>query len=402
MSEGGTRKLTPDQAVSALIERLAPVDAEEVSWQQAAGRILAASIVCDRDSPPCDVSAMDGYAVRLADASRGGAIEVAGEVLPGRPPLELPPGKALRIVTGAPVPGAADTVVRREDVASEQPSSIVLASGAAPAVGDNIRRQGENAKIGSEALAGGRRITPAAMSALAAMGVTRPRVYRRVRLGILVTGSEVHSVESTPRPWELRDSNGPQLMALAAACPWIELVQCAHVIDVELQLQAKLGELLEQCDAVLLTGGVSMGSHDFVPAAVRYHGATVLFHRLPIRPGKPVLGAVSRTGQPIVALPGNPVSVLVTACRFAGPALRRIAGMESPAVARGVSRIEAPVKPLDLWRYLPVVDIGSGLVRLVPNQGSGDLVGVARSDGFVEVAPDCGSDGPFPLFRWEW
>ncbi|MFI5380286.1 MAG: molybdopterin molybdotransferase MoeA [Tepidisphaerales bacterium] len=393
--------LAPDQAVALMLDRVAPVGQEDVEWHRATNRVLAQAIVSDRDSPPADVSAMDGYAVRLRDVG-GVGIDVAGEILPGEPATQLPAGKTMRIVTGALVPVGAEAVVRREDVVVEKEDHIELPPGFTPRAGENIRRRGENAPAGTEVLPSGALLGPAAISAVAASGAARLRVHRRVRLGILVTGSELHPVESLPRPWEIRDSNGPQLAALAAGCPWIELIRRENVIDVESRLEEQLAALLQDCDAILLTGGVSMGSHDFVPAVVRSLGATVLFHRLPIRPGKPIMGAISPAGQPVLALPGNPVSVLTTACRFAGPVFRRLAGMREVLPHRPMVLLDKSPTSLALWRFPAIGMISDGRARLLPSRGSGDIVGIAQSDGFVEIPPDAAGDGPYTLWRWEW
>ena len=395
-----TETLTPYQAVALMVDRITPVGQEGLAWHLATHRVLSHPIVSDRDSPPADVSAMDGYAIRLQDVR--GRIEVAGEILPGELAPQLPAGKAMRIVTGALVPIGADAVFRREDVVVEKEDAIEISPGITHSEGDNIRRRGENAPAGTEVLPSGTLLGPAALSAVAAFGAFHLQVHRRVRLGILVTGSELHPVESSPQPWQIRDSNGPQLASLAAACPWIELIRCRNVIDVESRLKEQLAALLQECDAILLTGGVSMGSHDFVPSVVRSLGASVLFHRLPIRPGKPILGAISSAGQPIVALPGNPVSVLTTACRFAGPVLRKLAGMREPLPHRPMVLVDKSPSPLASWRFAAIRMAADSRASLLPNRGSADIVGIAQSEGFVEIPPDVVGEGPYTLWRWEW
>jgi molybdopterin molybdotransferase len=392
------RFATPDEALAALLSELRPVTTESLPWQEAAGRVVAQPITADRDSPPCDNSAMDGYAVRLADVRPEG-VPVAGEVLIGCPPPALPAGQALRIVTGAPLPPGAETVIRREDV-EERASAIVLRPGVAPKPGQYIRRQGENVKQGGPVLDAGRVIDAAVMSAVATFGVTRLRVYRRVRVAVLVTGNELRSPESPVNPWELRDSNGPALGAMLSGLPWLEPLPLRHAKDDP----AAIGQALEQCltdsDAVLLTGGVSMGQHDHVPDAIAAARAQIVFRKLPIRPGHPLLGAVSRDGRPVFGLPGNPVSVMVTARRFAAAALQRLAGIVHSRPPMTVVLSNSDTAQLPLWWFRAVRLVSSGRAELLRSMGSGDLVSAANSDGFVEIPPHHQGDGPWPFWPW--
>ncbi|MEI8197640.1 MAG: molybdopterin molybdenumtransferase MoeA, partial [Phycisphaerae bacterium] len=195
---------TPQRALAALLASLTPVSAETLSWTLATGRILAQTIHADRASPPTDVSAMDGYAVRLGDLKTG-TLAVAGEISAGQAPPPrpdggsgsdaLPPNPALRIFTGAAVPAWAEAVIPREDVL-EEPGRITL-RGPADTVrrGQHIRRRGENLPAGGQVLQSGISLTPAAMAALAAFGVTQVSVFRRVRLGLLITGNELSGPE---------------------------------------------------------------------------------------------------------------------------------------------------------------------------------------------------------------
>jgi molybdopterin molybdotransferase len=392
---------TPHDAVQALCARLAPVGVELVALAQAAGRVLAEAVVADRDSPPCDVSAMDGYALAFADVARD-TLEVAGEVAIGQEPPVLPAGKVLRIFTGAPVPPGAELVIRREDVDEGRDRIRLHALDTPPAPGMNIRFRGENLRSGAEGLPGGGVVSPAVLCALASFGVARPTVRRRVRVGILNTGNELVPVEAQPEPWRIRDSNGPGLAALGGGCAWLDVRAPRRVSDDRAALQHLLAETLSDCDAVLLTGGVSAGQYDFVPEVVAAVGGEVVFHRLPIRPGGPLLGAVGPGGQAILGLPGNPVSVMVTARRFGRWVLRRLAGFAEPAPPVTVVAVQKDDgQTLDRWWFRLVRLTDSGLVHLVPTQGSGDLVSLARSDGFVEIPPHTRSAGVWPYYPWE-
>ncbi len=390
----------PGIALDALLARIGPAGIEQVEWPAAPGRVLAQPVLADRDSPPCDVSSMDGYAVRIADLCRG-RLEVGGDVPVGAPAASLPPGQALRIVTGAMVPPGAEAVLKREDVVEHSDHIIVPRESASARAGQYIRRAGENVKAGEPVISAGTRITPPVMAALAGFGCARVAVHRKVRVGVLVTGDELLPPESRPERWQIRDSNGPALRGLLAAFPWCDLAEYRHERDEADRIAGAMRELLRTCDAVLLTGGVSMGTRDCVASVVQAAGAGVVFHRLPIRPGKPILAAVGPEGQAILGLPGNPVSVLVTARRFGVPVLAKRAGLRDLAAPPTVEIAEGDEERLDLWWYRPVRRVGAGAAALVPNRGSGDYAAVAHSDGFVELPPGASAKGRRPFYRWD-
>ncbi len=395
------RDASPQAALDVLLSQLAPVDAEHVALDAAAGRVLAEAVVADRDSPPCDVSAMDGYAVRVADVGAP-TLPVTGEAAIGCAPPTHRVGTATRIFTGGPIPPGADAVIRREDV-DESPRSVALTERArAAGQGQSIRRRGENLRAGGEVLAAGTRITGPVLAALATFGVARPRVHRRVRVAVIVTGDELLPPDATPQPWQIRDSNTSAVIGGLAGCPWLDIADTRRVRDDLDDIVAAVAQSLRDWDAVILTGGVSMGDHDHVPDAVRRAGGEVVFHRLPIRPGKPVLAAIGPRGQVLFGLPGNPVSAQTTLRRFALPALAVKAGITSRHGATASVRIaNADARRLALTWFRPVRVIEPGVAELIDSRGSGDMVASAHSDGFVEVPPDGGGEGPFVFFPWE-
>lgn len=392
---------TPSEALAALLARIAPVETEACGLASAGGRVLRAPLLADRPSPAADVSAMDGYALRAEDLSRTDPLPVRGESVPGAAPPSLVPGCAVRIFTGAIVPPDSAVVVRREDTI-ETTDTITLSEPARQlASGANIRRCGENAAAGAAVLAAGSLLTAARIAAAANFAAATLTVARRVRVSVLVTGDELQPVEAPPlQPWQLRDSNGPTVTTLLAARPWIEVVQTARVKDDPPELRRKLEHALGISDAVVLSGGVSMGDYDDVPAAVADCGGRQVFHRLPIRPGKPVLAAATDKGQPILGLPGNPVSAAVCTLRFALPALIKRAGGTPLAPCPAVARRAVDPRALHLWWY-PLVQItNEGAATPVLSRGSGDLVSLATSDGFLEVPPGDTSPGPFRYYAW--
>jgi molybdenum cofactor synthesis domain-containing protein len=247
----------------------------------------------------------------------------------------------------------------------------------------------------------GRVIDPPLLAALAAFGLTRVAVRRRARVAAIITGNEVHDVETAVQPWQIRDSNGPALTALFAPLAWVEWLGCQHAPDDPATMIDQVRQVLPRVDALLLTGGVSMGDHDHVPAVLADAGCRTIFHRLPIRPGKPVLGAVGPQGQAVLGLPGNPVSVMITARRIAAAALRRRAGMAVLDEPTGVVTLtNLPTKAISLHLSLPVELVGDGQATLVTSRGSGDIVAAARSDGFVTLPPNASGAGPWPFYRW--
>ncbi len=389
---------SPGAALAALLERIRPVGQETIDLIDGSGRVLAAPIVADRDSPAADVSAMDGYAVRVADLSAKG-LEVAGEVRIGAEPPSLPPGKTLRIVTGAPIPAGAEAVIKREDV-QEEGMRIGIHRAAAIGVGSSIRRRGENLARGQEVSGPGVLIGPAVAGALAMFGVARPRVYRRVRVGILTTGDELRGPEETPSAWQLRDSNGTALRGLLALREWMDVLPARRCEDDPQRLTDAAKELLRDVDCLLLTGGVSMGHRDFIPPMLAGLGARTVFHRLPQRPGKPTLGAVLPDGRPVMGLPGNPVSVMVTARHLGIPVLERLAGLKVGSMPSLVRLDNAGDKSIDLWWHRLARTVAPGIVEAVDGMGSGDVPAAARSDGFCEVPPGQSGPGPWPFYSW--
>jgi len=393
---------TPGRALHAVLDRLEPVDAEQVALHDAAGRVLSEAVRADRPSPACDVSAMDGYAVRSAET--GTWLNVVGEVAIGKPPPPMPDGRGgpatLRIFTGGPVPAGCEAVIPREQV-EEQPEAIRLPADLTIKPGQHIRRRGENGQAGQTIITPGTPITPAVAAALAACGIAEPRVHRRVRLAAIVTGSEVHQVTADVEPWQLRDSNGPALVALLADRPWIEWRGVERAADDRPRLRDAIAAMLDTSDALLLTGGVSMGDYDLVPDILAELGCEIVFHKLPIRPGKPALGAIGPQGQAVLGLPGNPVSVMATARRLALPTLRHRAGFAQPdPPAPGLTLINPDEKQLALHWSRPVRLVAHGQAELIATRGSGDIINTARSDGFIEMPANQTGPGPWPFYRW--
>jgi len=404
---------SPDEAIAAALSLLSPVDIEPASLGEATGRFLAAPLVATRDSPACDVSAMDGFACRLADINESGAAApLAGEARIGAPPGDLAPGTAVKIFTGSPVPRGADVVIKRED-AIEETNRLRLRPDAKPLAGEYIRRKGENGRAGARILEAGAPLHAAAIAAAASIGLAELSVHRRVRVGVLVTGDELSSPlprgegpgapagrPASIEPYRLFDSNGPTLAAMFGPLPWIALHTPRRVRDEPDAIQSTLASALQQSDAVIATGGVSAGDYDFLPRVVGQLGGETIFYGLPVRPGKPVLVAACR-GKPVFALPGNPLSVMVSARWLVAPCLAKLAGSIRPDGHRPFVTVKRPdARTLPLYWFRPVRLTGPGEAELTANVSSGDVVGPARSDGFILVPPGQMASGLSPFYAW--
>ncbi|GAB5403880.1 MAG: molybdopterin molybdotransferase MoeA [Aureliella sp.] len=392
----------PADAIAALGKRLEQVGCEKMAPGDAIGRVLASDLLADRDSPPLDVSAMDGYGFRRSDAiealnSGGGWLAVSHTIPAGSSPDNPPAGSAVKIFTGAPVPNEVDCVVKREDTDESQQAKVRIRE--VPDVGKNIRFKGENSKAGDVVLAAGAELSATRVAGLAAFVGEHVNVRRRVRVAVINTGDELVSLGQSAEPWQIRDSNGPFLAAWLAKFGWVDVVCRRSLRDDFDTVKDSISEAKEQADAVLLTGGVSMGDADYVPGAIESLGGETVFHRLPIRPGKPVLGACI-DGKLILGLPGNPVSVAVTARAIGLPLLQLLAGRNENRGAPLVHVVNPDTKTLGLvWHRLARIN-SSGDIELVGGRGSGDIVALAASDGVVVLPPGESGSGPWPWLTW--
>ncbi|WP_182865661.1 molybdopterin molybdotransferase MoeA [Stieleria mannarensis] len=392
----------PDAAITAFAERLS-VAGETERVADPIGRILAEPIVADRDSPAADVSAMDGYAIRMSDLRSDAAVPVSGISQAGSPPPAMVDGQVVRIFTGAIIPEGCQAVVKREDTEELDASIRFLPAAIESTVeGSHIRRRGENAPVGSGVLEIGTEVTPAVVAALANFGCTDPICFRRVKVAVLTTGDEVVDPATEQlEPWQLRNSNRSAVQSMLGQLASASVDIVDHVRDDRDSMQRSLSSAITACDLVVLTGGVSMGDYDYVPETIEQFGAEIVFHGLPIRPGKPILGAATNDGKLIVGLPGNPVSATINCHRFVLPLLRRIAGKQAwrdqPSL---VTLTQPPQKAIPLHTMLLARLTDTGTAELVAAKGSGDLVALGRSDGYVSVPPMTTTTGPWPMFRW--
>lgn len=377
----------------ALIRGRLPVSAgvERVVLGNAPGRILAEDVVAPLSLPPFDNSAVDGYAFRLDDGMSG-LLPVAARVPAGAPVPAVPPGSAVRIFTGAPLPPGADTVAMQEDVRVEG-GAVRLPGGLAR--GANCRREGEDVKAGSLALPAGRRLGARDIALAAALGLRELPVRHRLRVGLFSTGDEVTATGDGLAPSGIHDANGPMLAALLARWGAVPL-PLGILRDDPVNVRERLAEAASGCDVIVTSGGVSVGEEDHVRAAVGQAGGIALW-RLAIKPGRPLaFGDVA--GTPFVGLPGNPSAAYVTALAILLPVLSQLGGGAEEAPLPLVRSGFTMTKRLGRREYLRVClrpgDDGLSVASLAPN---GALFGLAASDGFAELHEDCEAIRPGDL-----
>jgi molybdenum cofactor synthesis domain-containing protein len=381
--------LTFDEALAVVLRESSPLPPEETDLAIALGRVLAEDVRADRPLPPFDRAAMDGFALRAQDAAAPGAVlPVAFEVRAGQwPERTLGAGEAARIMTGAPVPDGADAVQPVEKTRETDDGCVEIGTAVAP--GAHVARRGSEAEAGAVVLERGRRIDPAALAVLASCGCVRPRVGRRPRVAVLVTGDEIVPADTPAAgPAQIRNSNGPAIEALARAAG-AEVVPLGTVGAQRAALDRAIGEGLRAADVLVLSGGVSAGAYDLVEPALADAGATFLFTGVAIKPGAPLVFA--RAGGVLVfGLPGNPVSAQVTFELFARPCLLRLQGSRALHAPRVPVVLAAPLANRSgRVSHVPAivaVEGGRLVARPVRSQVSGDLAAHARANALVVLA----------------
>ena len=380
--------------VERVAQAIRPPDAELVELPAAAGRVLAQEILADRDFPPFPRAARDGYAVRAADVQQAPArLRIAGEIRAGAASdLRLAKGDAAEIMTGAPAPAGADSIVMVEYTARHGQEVEIQRSVAA---GDNIVPAASEARRGDLLLARGVRLTPAALSLAAATGNSRLTVFRQPRIAILSTGDELVDVAAEPGPAQIRNSNAYSLAAQVAHAGGVPAI--LPIAADEPQALRRLIEEGLRSDLLLLSGGVSMGKYDLVEQVLSELEAEFFFTGALIQPGKPIVfGRAAREpgASPTLffGLPGNPVSTMVTFELFARPVVEALAGATPRKLLFPRALLKREVKAkTGLTRFLPAVlggEFDQPVVELVKWQGSGDMASTARANCLLVVPPD--------------
>lgn len=379
-----------------LIEAATVLNAvEDVTLAHAAGRVLAETVVAPIDMPGVDNSAMDGYALCLADyqdAPRGIGLPILQRVPAGAGVMLLTKGGCARIFTGAPVPVGADIVVPQERATADQRGHIHLEGNLT--AGANIRRQGEETRAGTVLLAAGEFLNAASVALLASHGINAVTVKRRLRVALLSTGDELIAPGTARSPGQVYDSNRVMLSVLLAQAQ-CEVLDLGVIADSPQPLHQAFAYAQTTADVVVCTGGVSVGEEDHVRPVIEQLGG-LHFHGVAMKPGKPFafgyLGAVPSSATPLIALPGNPVASLVGWQLLALPFIHAMQGRHSVALQRytvnaGFAQ-RGPQGRCELLRVMLDWSNGAPVAQLAGGQGSHMLSAASQAHGYLMVNPD--------------
>ncbi|MBI4693124.1 MAG: molybdopterin molybdotransferase MoeA [Gammaproteobacteria bacterium] len=374
------------EALARVLAATSPVTGTQtLPLRDALDRVLAAPVVAGFDVPGEANSAMDGYAVRAADLPADGTLrlQIVDTSFAGRPAMRaLGPGETIRIMTGAVLPAGADTVVMQEHVTVEG-DRIVVGSG--HRAGQNVRLPGEDVRRGATVLAAGKRLTPADLGLAASLNVAELVVHRRPRVAFFSTGDELKPVGSTLGPGEIYDSNRYTLFGMLTRLG-VECQDLGVVGDDRAALAAAFAEAASRADAVITSGGVSVGEADYTRDTLVALGS-VAFWRVAMKPGRP-LAFGHLNGALFFGLPGNPVSVMATFYQIVQPALEKLAGLGAPArvvvKARTTTGLRKRPGRVDFQRgRLATNPQGELCVTPLGKQGSGVLSSMSEADCFV-------------------
>lgn len=394
---GSEERISVEEALSRVLARVESLGEECVPLFETYGRVLSRDVVSDIDVSPFDNSAMDGFAVRSTDLEPASpespvTLSMVGEIGAGAAyERVLEPGQALRIMTGAPVPEGADTVVKYEVVQGDgSDGSVTFTAPSKP--GANIRRAGEEFVAGEVVLRAGERVNPYAMGVLASAGAAQVHVHRRPVVGVFSIGSELVDADEVPTPGKIRNSNSACLVGLtidAGAEPRLY----ATVADDREAIEGALRRALAECDMVVSAGGASKGDFDFINPVIEDMGE-VVFAYMSLRPGKrQTFGIID--GKPVFGLSGNPAAASVGFELLIRPALRRMQGLPQVSRTEVVAKLVAPLKKKEDRRFYNRGEVsrdenGELIVTEYRSQSSALLGGLARCNCLMVIPEECG------------
>lgn len=383
--------ITIEEAKGIVRSKIGKLDTEEVPLAESVGRVLAEDVRADLDLPPFDRSQMDGYAVISSDTENAPVIlDLVGESAAGRGwDGVLEHGQSVKTMTGARVPSGADAVQQIELAEFRDSKVTILESAKA---GKNIVRHGAEIRQGETVISAGERVTQAMVASLAAFGYSGVRAARRPKMSILSTGSEIVDVSSKPGPDQIRNSNSAMLAAFAGDLAKVSVLPIAP--DDPEGLRASIAGALEDCDFLVISGGVSVGDYDFTKPVLKEIGAEIHFEKLALKPGKPTVFATFEDKY-VFGLPGNPVSIAVTFLVFVRTALLLSQGAADAELKSGYAVVGHDIKGAKGRHGLLPVKTGfrkdgTLIVESLKFSGSSNFVTFARADAIASVPADTG------------
>ncbi len=387
-----------DDAIETILSKIGRMEAEMVPITTAVGRVLAEDVLAPRNLPPRDNSAMDGYAF-IHDSFNGESLKVIDEIAAGHPSgKKVAPGLTAKIMTGAPIPDGADTVVPVEDVTREGDMLTIVR---VPGKGQNVRLSGEDVFAGDTVIEAGVRIRPAEIGMLAALGRSFVKVYQRPQVAILSTGDEIVEIDVAGRPGnedKIVNSNSYGLAAQIIEAGGVPVMLGIARDDPEGLLEALRSA--EPADILVTTGGVSMGDYDYVKQVIAEWGVKIEFIKVAVKPGRPVVFGM-RGNMPVFGLPGNPVSAMVCFDQFVRPAVRKFCGdskLFRPVVEAVLSEAAGVVKAkpgrTEFIRCKVVRDGPLFSVESIKKRGSGMLTTLVEANALLIMDPERGAANP--------
>ena len=386
------------QALERIVGQARRMEVETCRLEQAHGRVLRREIRADRNVPPFDRVMMDGFALRAAELLASRTFRVTGSAPAGQAAVALSEtsGSCVEVMTGAPLPPGADCIVPVEETSRLGADEIKIAGSFDAVAGRFIHKAGSDAGEGEILLKPGTLLGSREIGVAASCGAAMLEVSKQPRISIIPTGDELVAVDAMPAAHQIRQSNGHAIQAALQSAGFPSVL--AQPLNDDAGAE-DLRVVLESSDWLIVTGAISKGARDFVPALLDSLGCTRLFHGVAQRPGKPAGCWLGAAGQIVMALPGNPVSALTGLHAFVLPALAVASGRPLPA-----PRLVVPAGRFDglpgLTQHLPVKLSDDGRAQSAPTGNSGDCIGLLRSDGFVTIPPRGGIAAAFPFTPW--
>lgn len=383
--------ITPEEAWCAILESTSPLQDILVSLQDSISYVLAQPVTADNDIPAVDRSAMDGFAVQSSDLQTLPAeLSICGEVPAGsnkKPNINR--GECVRIYTGANMPQDADTVVRAEDTECLSETRVRFIKPVTK--GQDIFKQGENARKDDLILKEGTCLTPSDIGVCATVGCTELRVFSKPTVSILVTGEELMSASDKIETHQIRDSNGPMLAALVARHHFT-ISEQMKVPDNPGSTLAKIKKCVSSAHVTIVTGGVSVGDYDFVPKAILEAGGNIIFHGVDMKPGKPQLFAAFPGNRFAFGLPGNPLSVMTGFYEFVLPTLKRLSGLDQnlcrPKYFLPITTSVKSKGSRCVYHLGKLITTPAGIaIEPIIRAGSADVVAGSHADGVFAITP---------------